>query len=57
MMDIQGVSVDKWRERQRTRQTRKTKPGHSRTSSETASVHYSSRGDSVVIGLDNSNHR
>ena len=58
VMDIQGLSVDKWRERQRTRQqTRKTKAAHSRTSSETASVHYSITGDSVVIGLDNTNQR
>ena len=33
----------------------KAKAGHSRTSSVTASVHYSSTGDSVVIGMDNSN--
>ena len=58
VMDIQGLSVDKWRERQRTRQqTRKTKAAHTRTSSETASVHYSITGDSVVIGLDNANQR
>ena len=57
VMDIQGLSVAKWRERQRTRQASKTKAGHSRTSSLTASVHYSSTGDSVVIGMDNSNQR
>ena len=54
-MDIQGLSVDEWRERQIKRETSKTKAGHSRTSSVTASVHYSSTGDSVVIGMDNSN--
>ena len=50
-MDIQGLSVDKWRERQRTRQTSKTRVAHSRTNSVTASVHYSSTDDSVVIGM------
>ena len=57
VIDIHGLSVDKWRERQRTKQANKTRAGHSRTSSVTASVHYSSTGDSVVIGLDNSNQQ
>ena len=54
---IKGLSVDKWRERQRIRQTSKTRAARSRTNSVTASVHYSSTGDSVVIGMDNSNHK
>ena len=54
VMDIQGLSVDEWGERQRTSKTRAV---HSRTNSVTASVHYSSTGDSVVIGMDNSNQK
>ena len=55
VMDIQRLSVDKWRERERTRKTSKTRAAHLRTNSVTASVHYSSTGDSVVIEMDNSN--
>jgi hypothetical protein len=54
VMDIQGLSVDQWREKQRTKQARKTKATHSRTNSVTGSVHYSSTGDSIVIRMDNS---
>ena len=57
-MDIQGLSVDQWRERQRVRQASKTRAAELRTNSLTDSVHYNSAGDSVVIGMDsNSNQK